>query len=120
MINNCWNLKGDTDHYKKFEKGWSAENPAKPGKVMQDKTPLFHEDKPVRRSGVASEANPLVTTASYYSQSFNAARSNTTAQAMHGGPPQQSKVMQNYQAAIKEQMDFQRGAPQGKSTVNQD
>jgi hypothetical protein len=39
VMNNSWNLKGDANTYKKFDKGWSADKTVGPSK----KVPLFHE-----------------------------------------------------------------------------
>lgn len=106
MMTNCWSLNQSQDPYANLQKGWSAQNPAKPGKVMEEKTPLFHEDKPVQRSGQVSSKNPLSTTSHYYKPSYNASKDNLTSQVMHGGPPKNSEVVQNYQAAIREQIDY--------------
>jgi len=32
MMNNSWNLRGDANTYKKFEKGWAQEDAPQPKK----------------------------------------------------------------------------------------
>lgn len=57
MMNNSWNLKGDANTYKKFDKGWAnedAENKVKPVQRVKD--------APVQRSGQMSGDNPLAGT----------------------------------------------------------
>jgi hypothetical protein len=57
MMNNSWNLKGDANTYKKYDKGWANEDAeAKP------KVDYIHPRAPVQRSGQASNDNPLVNT----------------------------------------------------------
>jgi len=53
MINNSWNIKGDANTYKTYEKGWAIEEP-KPKPVKRV------PDQPVSRSGMMSRDNPLV------------------------------------------------------------
>lgn len=50
VVNNSWNLNGNADPYKKFERGWVADD-TQPAPVNKDKTPLFGVNKPVQRSG---------------------------------------------------------------------
>jgi len=74
-MNNSWNLKGDSNPYKKFDQAWSQDE-TKPA-IAKEKTPLFNNSKPIQRSGVTSEANSLVTTSNYYKPADSAARGNT-------------------------------------------
>lgn len=62
MMNNSWNLKGDANTYKKFDKGWANEEASKPQPVFR------HNPAPVQRTGKASNDNPLVHTNHYYQQ----------------------------------------------------
>jgi hypothetical protein len=80
MMNNSWNLKGDATPYKKFDKGWAAEDAPKPKKDMR------HPAEPVQRSGQMSQANPLVSTHQYYKDATTASKS-SAAQQMYGKPP---------------------------------
>ncbi len=72
MMNNSWNLKGDSSTYKKYGKGWSNKDDegAKPKPVPRQKP------EPVQRSGQMSHDNPLVNTHQYYKPSETASRSN--------------------------------------------
>ena len=58
MMNNSWNIKGDANTYKKYEKGWANED-AKPKAAAPE---FRHKANPVQRSGAMSNDNPLVTT----------------------------------------------------------
>lgn len=72
MMNNSWNLKGDADTYKKFDKGWANED-TKPAKKEFRQPPV-----PVQRSGQMSHDNPLVNTHEYYKKSTTASRGNAS------------------------------------------
>jgi hypothetical protein len=52
MMNNSWNLKGDAQTYKKYDKGWANEEP-------KDKPVSRVPPTVVQRSGQASNDNPL-------------------------------------------------------------
>jgi len=79
VINNAWNVKGDANTYKKYEKAWAAE----------DNAPVefraAHAGRPVHRSGMQSKDNPLFHTQSFYGEKMSASRGNTSA-AMHNDP----------------------------------
>jgi hypothetical protein len=62
MMNNSWNLKGDANTYKKYDKSWANEEATKPQPVYR------HNPVPVQRTGKASNDNPLVHTNHYYQQ----------------------------------------------------
>ncbi len=79
MMNNSWNLKGDANTYKKYDKAWANED-------EQPKPTLRQPPVPVQRSGQSSRDNPLVNTHDYYKPSTNAGRGNM-AKAMHEEPP---------------------------------
>ena len=53
MMNNSWNIKGDAQTYKKYDKGWADEE-------ERPKKDLRQQPQPVLRSGQASRDNPLV------------------------------------------------------------
>lgn len=79
MMNNSWNLKGDAQTYKKYDKGWANED-------TQPKKEFRQPPVPVQRSGQASRDNPLVTTHDHYKTITTAARSNAS-RVMYGAPP---------------------------------
>lgn len=108
VLNNSWNINGNADPYKKFERGWIADD-AQPAAINKDKTPLFGSNKPVQRSGQMSSANPLTTTAQYYKPQYNAAVGNTTTQYMHNGPPKESKVVKSYKEEVRSALDIKLG-----------
>lgn len=91
VVNNCWNVNGGTDPYKKFSQGFKQEDstarPVSRGVQSGSKDSFFREQKPIQRSGMTSSSNPLVTTSQHYAPTYNAARANTTSTSMHSGPP---------------------------------
>ena len=84
MMNNSWNLKGDAQTYKKYDKSWANEDAASPKKTF------IKPPQPVQRSGLASRDNPLVNTHDYYKKSTNAARGNLS-NTMYSGPPMEKE-----------------------------
>jgi hypothetical protein len=77
MMNNSWNLSGDSNTYKKVEKGWTNNSPEKKNafvgqphqgyKAGADPTKMV-----VQRTGMVSSENPLSTTTRYYSNGYEA------------------------------------------------
>ena len=84
MMNNSWNLKGDAQTYKKYDKAWANED-AKPQQKDFRQPPA-----PVQRSGQCSRDNPIVNTHDYYKQSTNASRSNVS-KMMYSAPPMEKE-----------------------------
>lgn len=112
MMNNSWNLKGDAQTYKKYDKAWANEDAT--AKKVEYRVPA----QPLQRSGQASGDNPLVQTNHYSERPTTASRSNVS-KAMYSAPPiskeleqQQNKQMQE---KAREQMP-PRNAYQGGYT----
>lgn len=84
MMNNSWNIKGDSSTYKKYGKAWAdddvSSHSSKQAEVRGQASP------PVTRSGVASRDNPLVTTQDYYRPVASASRGYAGSK-MHSNPP---------------------------------
>ena len=79
MMNNSWNIKGDAQTYKKYDKGWANEE--------EKPKPVYRQPPvPVQRSGQASSNNPLVTTSQFYQQSTSANKCRSTLN-MYSAPP---------------------------------
>lgn len=77
MMNNSWNLSGDSSAYKKYDKSWANQSPEKanafagtPHQGYQTGTTAVK--MVVQRSGMVSSENPLSTTTRYYSNGFDA------------------------------------------------
>ena len=81
MMNNSWNIKGDANTYKKYDKGWSNKEEDEAPKPVYRQPPA-----PVQRSGMSSRDNPLVNTHDYYKPNTTASRGNM-AKAMYEAPP---------------------------------
>jgi hypothetical protein len=79
MMNNSWNIKGDAQTYKKYDKGWADEE-------EKPKKDLRQPPQPVLRSGQASKDNPLVQTHDYFKPVTTASRSGLS-KVMYSGPP---------------------------------
>ena len=101
MMNNSWNLKGDAQTYKKYDKGWANED-EKPKQKDFRQPP-----QPVLRSGQASRDNPLVNTHDFYKATTSASRGNT-AGAMYSAPPMEKEkelqMNRQFQKEAKQEM----------------
>lgn len=100
MMNNSWNLKGDADTYKKYDKSWGNEEATK--------KPVFRQPPvPVQRSGQASRDNPLVNTHDFYKVNNSASRGNNSS-TMYSAPPmeKEKEIYQNkqFQKQAKQEM----------------
>jgi len=84
MMNNSWNIKGDAQTYKKYDKGWADEE-------ERPKKDLRQQPQPVLRSGQASRDNPLVQTHDYFKPVTSASRSGMS-KVMYSGPPVEKEV----------------------------
>jgi len=77
MMNNSWNLSGDSTTYKKYEKGWANASPEKKnqlaGELHKGYSPGKASEKMVvQRMGMTSHENPLSTTKGYYHNPYSA------------------------------------------------
>lgn len=100
MMNNSWNLKGDAETYKKYDKGWANEEPrAQPKEYRQPPVP-------VQRSGQASRDNPLVNTHDLYKPITTASRANVS-KMMYAQPPYADK-----EKVVEQNKKMQREAQQ--------
>ena len=99
MMNNSWNIKGDAQTYKKYDKGWADEE--------QPKKDLRQPPQPVLRSGQASRDNPLVQNPDLFKPVNSASRSGLS-KVMYSGPPvdKEQQIQQNkqLQKIAREQM----------------
>jgi hypothetical protein len=86
MMNNSWNIKGDANTYKKYDKGWAAEDTAP--KKVDYRVP----QQPVQRSGMPSGDNPLVTNAGHYQNRPTTASRANVSKAMYSAPPMAKEV----------------------------
>lgn len=69
MMNNSWNLKGDSAPYQKYQKAWANEGAKAPAKAPPKKLGAARaEVQQVQRSGVMSRDNPLCTDSQAYYQ----------------------------------------------------
>ena len=83
MMNNSWNLKGDSNPYKKFEKGWANEEAEN-----SKKQPVEWRQPPqqVQRTGGMSSDNPLNRQQRYYDKQKPTTASRSSMQtSMHQG-----------------------------------
>ena len=98
-MNNSWNIKGDAQTYKKYDKGWADEE--------QPKKDLRQPPQPVLRSGQASRDNPLVQNPDLFKPVNSASRSGLS-KVMYSGPPvdKEQQIQQNkqLQKIAREQM----------------
>jgi Ca2+-binding EF-hand superfamily protein len=79
MMNSSWNLSGDANTYKKYDKGWGTASPEKKNafvgqphqgyKTGNDPTKAMSQ-----RMGMVSSENPLSTTTRYYTNEYDSAR----------------------------------------------
>jgi len=79
MMNNSWNLNGDANTYKKYEKGWSNLSPEKKQQKAGEKHNGYSpgklaENMVVQRSGMMSGENPLSSTSRYYHNPYDSKR----------------------------------------------
>jgi hypothetical protein len=93
MMNNSWNLKGDANTYKKFDKGWAQDDTKPPAKDLR------HPPEPVQRSGQMSAANPIANTRHYYKPATTANK-NSFATQMHGKPPMPEELEKEQRTRI--------------------
>ena len=65
MMNNSWNLTGDSATYQKYQKGWAGEDNAKPaaGYARKNDKP---SGQPTLKSGVQSNDSPFGHMSNYY------------------------------------------------------
>ena len=99
MMNNSWNLKGDSNPYKKFEKGWANEE-ATNAKPVEWRQP----QQPVQRTGGMSTDNPLNRQQRYYDKQKNTTATRSSMQtSMHQGERiiDQQTASQIYQKEIQ-------------------
>jgi hypothetical protein len=71
MMNNSWNLSGDSNTYKKQEKGWTNASPEKKNAFAGQPHSGYKQGADAvkmvqQRSGMVSSDNPLSTTTRYY------------------------------------------------------
>lgn len=79
MMNNSWNLSGDSNTYKKFDKGWTGQSPEKKNAFVGQphtgyKAGADSTNMVVQKTGMVSADNPLSNSSRYYSNSYEAKR----------------------------------------------
>lgn len=79
MMNNSWNLSGNSSTYNKYDKGWTNASPEKAnafaGQPHQGYQSGSNAVKMVQqRSGMVSSDNPLSNTTRYYQNNFDSKR----------------------------------------------
>lgn len=79
MMNNSWNLSGNSSTYNKYEKGWTNASPDKAnafaGQPHSGYQAGANAVKMVQqRSGMVSSDNPLSNTTRYYQNNFDSKR----------------------------------------------
>lgn len=80
MMNNSWNLSGDSNTYKKYEKGWANQSPEKKNQYAGEVHRGYEKGKDavkmvVQKTGMVSSENPLSTSSRYYNNPYEAKRS---------------------------------------------
>jgi hypothetical protein len=79
MMNNSWNLSGDSSTYKKFDKGWVNQSPEKKNAYVGEQHKGYQRGENahkmiVQKTGMVSTENPFHTTARYYQNDYEAKR----------------------------------------------
>jgi hypothetical protein len=95
MMNNSWNLSGDSSTYKKFDKGWANASPEKKNQLAGEMHKGYSQGQDtnkmvVQKSGMMSSSNPLSTTTRYYNNPYEAKRTapSVANQARVNGEPE--------------------------------
>ena len=79
MMNNSWNLSGDSNTYKKYNASWTNASPEKKNQFAGEPHKGYNKGSDankmvVQRSGMMSGENPLSTTTRYYNNPYDSKR----------------------------------------------